>query len=171
VDLCIISSQLLGGAPQRTVMLGSCLQVYRLALKESGIGSCPWDGSQIGPAIGWPFPQSLLHLCPCISGRQDKFWDKSFVVGLMFLFLYWGSFQATGGGHSTKTNIFLEFSKFLSFRTRLNAWGYLFMCSLHFEKHKIYAFNKIHRIVWSGAKWGLRTRAASHNKLFRGKKV
>ena len=27
-----------------------------------GVGACPWDGSQVGPVIGWAFPQSLLHL-------------------------------------------------------------------------------------------------------------
>ena len=51
-----------------------------------GIGVCPWDESQVGLVIGWPFPQSLIHFCPCISFRQDKFWVESSVGGLVFNF-------------------------------------------------------------------------------------
>ena len=32
-----------------------------VSLIVSGIGACPWDGSQVGLVIGWPFSQSLLH--------------------------------------------------------------------------------------------------------------
>ena len=49
----------------------------------SGIGGCPWDGSQVGPVIGWSFPQTLLHLCPYISCKLDKFWVESFVGELV----------------------------------------------------------------------------------------
>jgi hypothetical protein len=38
----------------------------RVPLKMSVIG---W---QVGPVIGWTFPQSLLHPYPCTSCRQDK---------------------------------------------------------------------------------------------------
>ena len=48
--------------------------------------------SQVWP-VGWPFPQSLLHICPCISCRQDKFWIESFVGGLVSLLLHWVSFS------------------------------------------------------------------------------
>ena len=55
----------------------------RVSLIVSGIGSCPSYGFQIGQVIGWPFPQSLLHFCPCSSCRWDKFWVESgFVSGL-----------------------------------------------------------------------------------------
>ena len=40
----------------------------------SRIDSCPWDGSHIGPVIVWPLLQCLLHLYPCTSCRQGKFW-------------------------------------------------------------------------------------------------
>jgi hypothetical protein len=30
-----------------------------LILSETCV--CPWDGSQVGTVIGWPFSQSLLH--------------------------------------------------------------------------------------------------------------
>ena len=41
----------------------------------SGIGACPWDGFQVGPVIGWPFLQSVLHLCPFkISGQKFCRW-------------------------------------------------------------------------------------------------
>jgi hypothetical protein len=47
-------------ASQRTVMLGSCLQAKQGIINiVSGIGSCPWDGSQFEAVIGWPLPQSL----------------------------------------------------------------------------------------------------------------
>lgn len=36
----------------------------RVSLILSEAGSCPWEGSQFGPVIGWSFPQVLLHLCP-----------------------------------------------------------------------------------------------------------
>lgn len=57
----------------------------------------PWDGSQVGPVIGWPFPQSQLHLCPCTSCRQDTFCVESFVGGLVSLSLHWGTCLASGG--------------------------------------------------------------------------
>ena len=44
--------------------------------KSSRIGSCPWDRSQVGLVIGWPFSWSLLYLCPCTSCMHDKFWIK-----------------------------------------------------------------------------------------------
>jgi hypothetical protein len=35
-----------------------------VSLIVSETGACPWDGSQVGLVIGWPFPWSLLHpLC------------------------------------------------------------------------------------------------------------
>jgi hypothetical protein len=48
------------------------------SLIVSGISACPWDRSQVGPVIGWPFPQSLLCFCTC-SYRLDKFWVKELV--------------------------------------------------------------------------------------------
>jgi hypothetical protein len=44
-----------------------------VSLIASGIGSCPWDGSQFGAVISWPFPSSLLCVCPCTSCRQGTF--------------------------------------------------------------------------------------------------
>ena len=43
--------------------------------------------SKVGPATGWPFLQSLLHFCPCISFRQEQFWVKNFKDGLVSSFL------------------------------------------------------------------------------------
>jgi hypothetical protein len=51
----------------------------------SGIGSCPQDGSKVGPIIGWPFSQTLFHLCHLSSCRQDNFEVESFVDGLVCL--------------------------------------------------------------------------------------
>ena len=53
----------------------------------SGIGSCPW--SQFGSVIDYPVPSSLLYFCPCTSCRQDTFWVKGFVDGLLSLTLHW----------------------------------------------------------------------------------
>jgi hypothetical protein len=64
----------------------------------SGICACLWDGFQVGPVIGWPFLQSLLHLCPCISYSQDTFWVENCVDELVSLFYHWGSCLATGDG-------------------------------------------------------------------------
>ena len=47
----------------------------------SGFGVHSWDGSQIGPVTGWPFFQSLLHFCLCISFRQEQVWGKMFKYG------------------------------------------------------------------------------------------
>jgi hypothetical protein len=58
----------------------------------SGIGVCPLDGSQVGwLLVGHSFLQFLLCLCPYISFSQNTFWVKSFVGGLVSLFLYWRS--------------------------------------------------------------------------------
>jgi hypothetical protein len=40
-----------------------------------------WNGSQVEVISGWPFLESLLHFCPCISFRQEQFWVKFFEVG------------------------------------------------------------------------------------------
>ena len=59
----------------------------------SGVNYFPWDGTQVGPGIGWPFPQSLLHLYPC---RQDKFVVKGFVSELILPSLHWEACLTTG---------------------------------------------------------------------------
>jgi hypothetical protein len=59
----------------------ACMKIYSVKT---------WDGFKAGPVIGWPFLHSLLHLCPCISFRQGKFWVESFVSELVFLSIHWG---------------------------------------------------------------------------------
>jgi hypothetical protein len=61
----------------------------RVSLIVSDTSSCLWYGSQVGLVIGCPFPQSLLHLCPCTSYRQDTFWVEGFMDGLMSISLHW----------------------------------------------------------------------------------
>jgi hypothetical protein len=58
----------------------------------SGVGSLPWDGSQVGSVIGCLFPQTLLRLYPSTSRRQDRFWIEGFVGGLMSASLLWKSY-------------------------------------------------------------------------------
>jgi hypothetical protein len=86
VSLCTCFGQLLDRVSQRTVMLG---KHNRVSLIVSDTSSCLWYGSQVGLVIGCPFPQSLLHLCPCTSYRQDTFWVEGFMDGLMSISLHW----------------------------------------------------------------------------------
>ena len=69
-------------------MLGFCLQACRISLVMSGTGGLLSNRFQIGPVIGCPFFQSLIHLYLWTSYRQDKFWDESFVGGMVSLFLH-----------------------------------------------------------------------------------
>jgi hypothetical protein len=62
-----------------------------VSLIVSGIVFLTWDGSQVGPVIGWLFPQTLLHLDPYTSYRQDRFGVEGFVGGLMSLLPSTGS--------------------------------------------------------------------------------
>lgn len=48
----------------------------------------PWDGSQFGPVIGGSLPQ-----CPYRSCKQDTFWAKGMVGGLLSLSLHWVSWR------------------------------------------------------------------------------
>lgn len=79
VGLCICSHQMLDEASQETVRLRSCLQAEQSIIIVSGVNSVTWDGSQVGVVIVWLLPRSLLHLYPCTSCRQDKFWVKGFI--------------------------------------------------------------------------------------------
>ena len=69
----------------------------RVSLIVSGIGSCSWDESQVGPVTGWPFWQFLPGLYPYISFNQNIFGVESFVGELVSLSSQWGSYLATGG--------------------------------------------------------------------------
>ena len=88
VCICIYFSQQLSVVSQMIVMLGSCPVHIRVSLIVSQIGAYPWDVSQIGLVTGWPSPQSLFHLYPCIFLRLDKFWVERFVGGLVTLSLH-----------------------------------------------------------------------------------
>jgi hypothetical protein len=45
----------------------------------TGFDACTWDGFQVGQVTGRPFLQSLLHICPHISFREEQFEVISFV--------------------------------------------------------------------------------------------
>ena len=85
VWLWVSASLYIGGTLRRKVCQAPACKHKRVSLTVSGLGSCPRNESQVGPVISWPFPQSLLHLCPCRSCRQDIFWVKRFVGGLVSL--------------------------------------------------------------------------------------
>ena len=89
-----LSQSAAGRVSQRTTMLGFCLQAQHGRTNSVGFGTpSPWDGSQVGPVTGWTFPQSLLHLCPCIYFSQEQFWVKFFEGRLatpyLHLSIYW----------------------------------------------------------------------------------
>ena len=73
VSICIWLKSVSCRDSQRTAMPGSCLQAqygisYRFWVWSAGMG---WIKG--GLVTGWPFLQSLLHFCPCISFRQEQF--------------------------------------------------------------------------------------------------
>jgi hypothetical protein len=67
VGLCICFHQLQDETSQETGILASCLQSLQNITNRVRVGSLPWDGSQVGPVIGWPFVPSIsapsLFLC------------------------------------------------------------------------------------------------------------
>jgi hypothetical protein len=89
VGLCVCLNALLDETSQETVMLGSCLQAQQRIINSVRVGSLPWDGSHLGPVIGWLFPRSLLHLYPCTSCRQTDF-------GWKVLWVDWCPSSSTG---------------------------------------------------------------------------
>jgi len=64
-----------------TAILDFCQQALLGISIVSEFGVCRWDGSQGGVVYRWPFLQSLLRFCPCISFRQEQFWVKIFEMG------------------------------------------------------------------------------------------
>ena len=48
----------LSGTASHAWLLSASITVLLIV---SGIGACPWGGSQAGLVISWPFPQSLFH--------------------------------------------------------------------------------------------------------------
>jgi hypothetical protein len=56
----------------------------------SGIGTCPWDESQVGPIIGWPFPPPFLPLSPVSEFLVDKI-----NIGLKVLYIGWYPYWCT----------------------------------------------------------------------------
>lgn len=79
-----------------SVSLCFCLPCFWKTLQKPFIGACLWHGTQVGAVIGWTLSHSLLHLCLCISFRQDKFWVKGVLGELVSLSLTWGSCLAKG---------------------------------------------------------------------------
>ena len=62
----------------------------RVSLVVSGIGVCPWDGSQVGSIIGWTSSQSLLHLVLAFLIDRTNFGSKVLWMG-------WCPYLSTGG--------------------------------------------------------------------------
>ena len=55
-----------------------------------GFDICVWGKSHVVVISAWPFLQSLLQFCPCISFRQEQSWDK---------ILRWVDCQILNSGH------------------------------------------------------------------------
>lgn len=87
LELCLMfgceSLHLFPSAARWSLSGDSCLQAKQSIINSVGADSPPWHGSQVGPVIGWPFPQSLLHPYPWASCRQGEFWVEGFMGGLM----------------------------------------------------------------------------------------
>ena len=61
-----------------------------VALTVSGIGSCPWDGSQVGPIIGWPCLASMREDVVCAWSCNDlMFLGKWSGVAGVRMFVTW----------------------------------------------------------------------------------
>jgi hypothetical protein len=73
VNICICISRVQAELLRGQLYWAVCKQFLSSAL-VSGFGVCRWGGSPSGAVSGWPFLQSLLHFCPCLSFRQEQFW-------------------------------------------------------------------------------------------------
>ena len=86
--------------PLRTQLSSLSLQVRQNIMNSVRGGlSLSWHGSQVGPVIGWSFPQFLLHFYPCTSCKQIKLWVEDLVGTLVSPSFHWKSCLITGGGH------------------------------------------------------------------------
>lgn len=81
VGLSICFDLLLGGASHRTVTLAHVCKHSRESLIVTVVASLPSGGSQVGPIIDCPLPQSLLYICTCQSCMPYRFWVKILCVG------------------------------------------------------------------------------------------
>jgi hypothetical protein len=103
VGLCICFGQMFGGTSQGTFILGSSYvcKHNRVSLILSGIGSCPWDGSQVRQS----FIDHSLSLCsifvPVLLVGRTNFGLKVLWVGwhpyLSVEISTWN--PSTGGDH------------------------------------------------------------------------
>jgi hypothetical protein len=59
----------------------------KVPLIVSWTDSCPWDGSQFGAVIGWPFPPALLFVSAHLLGRTH--------FGLKILWVGWYPYLST----------------------------------------------------------------------------
>ena len=84
-------------ASQRTLLLVPVCKHNIALVIVSMCVSHPWEGSHVWTVSGQPFPQSLPCFYPWISLRQEQFWVKSFVGGLLSTPLHYGSCATTSG--------------------------------------------------------------------------
>ena len=91
-------SQLLGGASQRHTGLLSTKITVSLSVMEWCL-PMGWVSSWAGYCLVISL-DSVPSSRTCISCRQDTFWVKSFVGGLVSLLLHWSSCLATGGDNN-----------------------------------------------------------------------
>jgi hypothetical protein len=71
VSICLCLRQLLVGPLRgQPCQVSVCKHIIASVVVLVLGAPSPWNGSQVGAAIGPPFLQSLLHFCPCSSLRQ-----------------------------------------------------------------------------------------------------
>jgi hypothetical protein len=67
---------------QRAVTIDPFLWTFHSPSNTVRPWGLPWEESLFGPVTGPPFPQALLHFCPCSSFRQKQLWVRVFDCGM-----------------------------------------------------------------------------------------
>lgn len=80
-------------------MLDSRLQAKQGIINNVRVGSCLWNGTQLGAVISWPFLLSLFFVSEHLVGRTNFVWKVPFVGQLLSLSLCGESCLTTGSSH------------------------------------------------------------------------
>jgi hypothetical protein len=83
-------------ASQRAAMLGCRYTIASVIV--SSLGAAPWPGFKLGPVIGPPYAQSLLHFSPWRVFMQGQFWVRVFDCGMATPSIHLMPWFSTGGG-------------------------------------------------------------------------
>jgi hypothetical protein len=76
-------TQLLVGPPRRQPCYTPVCKHTIESVMVPDLGVFSWYRSQFGPVAGPPFPQTLLHVCPCSSFSEEQFWVRVLDCGMV----------------------------------------------------------------------------------------